>query len=325
MQMNNDCIKDKFYQYDRKGEGMKKMIFVVDDNDTNLAAAKEALKNHYRVMTMPSAIKMFAMMEKLTPDLILLDIEMPEMDGFEALSRLKSNNDHVDIPVIFLTSMTDSAVEARGFQLGVVDFVSKPFSTPVLQNRIKSHLDIDELIRERTLELHKKTEQIENLQNGIVFVLADMVENRDKGTGSHVERTSMYLSILIEAMAERGVYAGEIDEADRDLIIASARLHDVGKIAISDIILNKPGKLTDEEFDIMKTHCQEGEHIVDQIVARTGKVDFLHYARLVAGSHHERWDGKGYLLGLKETEIPLVGRLMAIVDVYDAITSERPY
>jgi len=304
---------------------MPKTIFVVDDNDINLTMAKDALKDQYRVMTVPSAAKMFVLMEKIKPDLILLDIEMPEMDGFEALSRLKSNNDHVDIPVIFLTSMTDSAVEARGFQLGVVDFVSKPFSTPVLQNRIKSHLDIDELIRERTLELHKKTEQIENLQNGIVFVLADMVENRDKGTGSHVERTSMYLSILIEAMAERGVYAGEIDEADRDLIIASARLHDVGKIAISDIILNKPGKLTDEEFDIMKTHCQEGEHIVDQIVARTGKVDFLHYARLVAGSHHERWDGKGYLLGLKETEIPLVGRLMAIVDVYDAITSERPY
>ncbi|MCL2741969.1 MAG: response regulator, partial [Oscillospiraceae bacterium] len=139
---------------------MKKTIFVVDDNDTNLSMASEALREGYRVMTLPSAIKMFALLDKVKPDLILLDIEMPEMDGFEALRRIKGNAAQADIPVIFLTSMTDAAVEVRGFQLGVIDFITKPFSAPVLNNRIKTHLNIDELIRERTDQLLIKTEQL---------------------------------------------------------------------------------------------------------------------------------------------------------------------
>jgi len=148
-------------------------VFVVDDNLTNLATAKKTLQDHYRVMNLPSAAKMFALLEKITPDLILLDIEMPEMDGFEALSRLKSDPKQADIPVIFLTSMTDSAVEARGFELGVVDFINKPFSEPVLLNRIKTHLNIDEIIRERTAKLRR-------LQNTIIFGFADLVESRDE-------------------------------------------------------------------------------------------------------------------------------------------------
>jgi len=304
---------------------MQKTIFVVDDNDTNLSMAKEALKEQYRVMTMPSAAKMFALIEKVTPDVILLDIEMPEMNGFEALHHLKSNNSQADIPVIFLTGVTDVSVEVRGFQLGVVDFITKPFSAPVLTNRVKTHLDIDELIKERTSQLKRKTVQLQNLQNGIVFVLADMVENRDKGTGGHVERTTTYIKILIDAMVARKVYADEIGETNLDLLIYSARLHDIGKISISDVILNKPDKLTDEEFEIMKTHAAEGERIIDQIVSRTEDVEFLRNAKLFAGYHHERWDGKGYPRGLEKTNIPLQGRIMAIVDVYDALVSERPY
>jgi len=304
---------------------MPKIIFVVDDNDINLSVAKEALKEQYRVMTLPSAAKMFALIEKIMPDLILLDIEMPEIDGFEALRRLKENSAQADIPVIFLTSMTDAAVEVRGFEMGVVDFITKPFSAPVLINRIKTHLNIDDLIRERTSQLQKKTTQLLNLQNGIVFVLADMVENRDKGTGGHIERTTTYIKILINAMMARGLHAGEIGEMDMDMLVSSARLHDVGKISISDVILNKPGKLTDEEFEIMKTHPAEGERIIDQIVFRTENVEFLHNAKLFAGYHHERWDGRGYPYGLKEFDIPLQGRIMAIADVYDALVSERPY
>ena len=304
---------------------MSKTIFIVDDNDTNLAMARDALKEQYRVMTMPSAAKMLTLIEKVHPDLILLDIEMPEMDGFETLRQLKSIGEFADIPVIFLTSMTDTGVEARGFEMGVIDFIAKPFSAPVLINRIRTHLNIDELIRERTSQLQQKTTQLQTLQNGIVFVLADMVENRDKGTGGHIERSTSYIKILIDAMLDRKVYDEEISGMDKDLLISSARLHDIGKISISDTILNKPGKLTDEEFEIMKTHSAEGERIIDQIVSRTEDVEFLRNAKLFAGYHHERWDGKGYPHGLKNTGIPILGRIMAIVDVYDALVSERPY
>jgi len=295
-----------------------KTIFVVDDSDTNLSMAESALEEFYRVMTVPSAEKMFELLDKITPDLILLDIEMPQIDGFEALKRLKSLDIWSHIPVMFLTGRTDEDVEVHGFEMGAVDFITKPFSAPVLLNRIKTHLDIDEIIRERTAQLY-------HLQNSIVSVLANMVENRDKGTGGHIERTSAYIKILIDAMKTQGVYIDEIRDWDVEKIISSARMHDLGKISITDIIMNKPDKLTAEEYEMMKTHAIEGERIIDEIILSTGEGEFLRNARLFAGSHHERWDGNGYPRGLKENEIPLQGRIMAIVDVYDALVSERPY
>jgi len=297
---------------------MPKTIFVVDDSDTNLSMAKEALKDQYRVMTLPSAAKMFALLEKITPDLILLDIEMPEIDGFEALRRIKTNDLHEHIPIIFLTSMTDAAVEVRGFQLGVIDFITKPFSAPVLLNRIKTHMHIDEIIQERTA-------QIQRLKNAIVFSFADIVEKRDHETGGHVERTSAYIEILVNAMIAHGVHDDELRNINLESFVSSARLHDVGKIAIPDSILNKPGKLTDEEFAIMKTHAERGVEIISQISSRAEDDGFLRNARLFAGYHHERWDGTGYPYGLKDMKIPLQGRIMAVVDVYDALVTERPY
>jgi putative two-component system response regulator len=295
-----------------------KTIFVVDDSDTNLTKAEEVLEEQYSVMTMPSAAKMFVLLEKIVPDLILLDIEMPVMNGFEALQNLKSNILYAAIPVIFLTGYTDITIEARGFELGAVDFIAKPFSVPVLLNRIKTHLDIDAIIRERTAQLLR-------LQNGIIFVLADLVESRDKATGGHIARTTAYIKILLRAMQERGVYAADLYNWDFETTISSARLHDVGKIVISDVILNKPGVLTKEEYESIKSHASEGERIIDQISVLSGDEAFLRNAKLFAGYHHEHWDGTGYPRGLKGMEIPLQGRIMAVADVYDALVSKRSY
>ena len=304
---------------------MQRTIFVIDDNETNLIVAREVLMDHYRVMTLPSAAKMFSLLEKVLPDLILLDIKMPKIDGFEALARLKNNASYADIPVIFLTNISDAAVEARGFQLGVVDFIIKPFSAPVLLNRIKTHLDIDKIIRERTSEIEHQKEQLQHMHNSIVYVVADMVEKRDQETGGHIERTTEFLRILLDGMLKEGINTKEICDYDFELFVSSARLHDVGKITISDIILNKPGKLTDEEMEIMKTHAKEGELIIDKIVFRAGDKKFLQYAKLFAGYHHENWNGKGYPHGLAGNDIPFQGRIMAFADVYDALISARPY
>ena len=297
---------------------MEKTIFVVDDSDTNLAVANEALKYQYNVMTLPSAEKLFSMLNKVKPDLILLDIEMPGMNGFEALKQLKASDVYRNIPVMFLTSRYDTSNEAYGIEIGAVDFIRKPFSTPVLQNRIKYHLHIDDIVRERT-------EQLMRLQNGIVFSMADLVESRDRNTGGHIERTELYTKMLVDAMMSQNVYYGELHGWNLDLFVSSVRLHDLGKISIPGAILNKAGPLTEEEFTTMKTHATEGERIIERLIEQTGDVELLNNAKLTAAYHHERWDGTGYPYGLKQTDIPLQGRIVAIIDVYDALTSERPY
>jgi putative two-component system response regulator len=295
-----------------------KTIFIVDDSDTSLLLAKEALNEQYRVFTLPSGAMMFKLLEKVTPDLILLDIEMPDMDGFQTIQTLKSNNSYKDIPVIFLTNYREDAIETFGFELGVVDFISKPFSPPVLINRIKTQLDIDGLIRDRT-------NRIIRLQNGIMTVLANVVEERDKETIGHNDRTAAYVKILIEAMEERAVYVDEILGWDMEKVIFASRLHDMGKISVLDTILNKPGKLSEDEFEQMKSHTTEGVKIIDRMIEQTGEEEFLNNAKLYAESHHEHWDGTGYPHGLKGTDIPLHGRILAVVDAYDALVSKRPY
>jgi putative two-component system response regulator len=267
---------------------------------------------------MSSAPAMFELLENVSPDLILLDILMPEVSGFEALKKLKADSRYAAIPVIFLTGQSDASTEVHGFESGVVDFISKPFSKPVLLNRIKTHLAIEEIIQERTYRLLR-------LQNSMVTVLAKMVENRDKLTGMHVERTTEYIKILLRAMREHKKLARLIKHWDLDIVVSSARLHDIGKIIVTDTILNKPASLTIDEYEAMKNHAAEGEKIIDALIAESGDATLLQNAKLVAGSHHERWDGNGYPRGLKGVEIPLQGRIMAIADVYDALVNERPY
>jgi len=302
-----------------------KTIFVVDDNDVNLSIAAKALSGQYRVFTLPSASGMFELLNNIVPDMILLDILMPDMDGFEAMRLLKSDVRYSSILVLFLSSQNDAETEAHGFEIGAVDFISKPFSEPVLLNRIKTHLDIEELIRERTATLQRRTVKLQRLQNSMVSILANMVENRDKYTGRHIERTMEYIKILLDAMLKRGVYSGEISYWDFEEVVSSARLHDIGKITITDVILNKPGKLTQDEYQLMKSHAIEGEKIIDNIIVESGNEVFLKNAKLFAGYHHEWWDGNGYPHGLKGADIPLQGRIMAVVDVYDALKSERSY
>jgi putative two-component system response regulator len=290
-----------------------------------LVQAEEALESQYTVFTLLSAASMFKALGKVTPDLILLDIEMPEMDGFEAISLLKADELYSGIPVIFLTGLSDPTMEAKGIEFGAVDFIAKPFSVPVLLNRIRNHLHIDEMIRERTKQLSERTEQLNKLKNSIVLTLANVVESRDKNTGGHIDRTTLYTKILINAMIERGLYTDELLTWNVDSAISSVRLHDLGKVAIPDTILNKPDKLTDDEFAIIKTHVIAGERIIYSMISDVGPMDFLQNAKLFLAYHHEKWDGSGYPYKAKGEHIPLQGRIMAIVDVFDALTSERPY
>jgi putative two-component system response regulator len=310
----------------------RQKIMLVDDNMANLAMGRNMLKTFYEVYPAPSAEKLFECLEKVIPDLILLDIEMPEINGYEAIRHLKGVETFADIPVIFLTAKNDVGSELEGLSLGAVDYVSKPFSAPLLLKRIETHLEL--AAQKRELRMHndslqetvsKKIRQVFDLENAVLGIVAELIEFKDSVTGGHVSRTQKYLQCLIEKLVEEDIYAQEISEWNIDFLLPSAQLHDVGKIAISDAILNKTGKLTDDEFRKMKDHTIIGVDAIERMEALTEEHEFLHHAKIIAGTHHEKWDGSGYPLGLSGENIPLEGRLMAIADVYDALISARPY
>ncbi|MDR2305011.1 MAG: response regulator [Treponema sp.] len=310
----------------------RQIIFLVDDNMTNLTAGKAILKDYYNIFPVPSGRRLFDILEKVSPDLILLDIEMPEMNGYEAIKRLKTKQKTADIPVIFLTARIDPGSELEGLSLGAIDYIHKPFSPPLFLKRIQNHL----LTRRQQIILksynenlqqmvQKRTRQVVELQNAVLSTVTEIVEFRDDVTGGHIERTQGYLKLLVDKLLGEKIYWEEVSSWNLEFLIPSAQLHDVGKIAISDAILNKPGKLSPEEFAVMKKHAAIGEAVIESIMKKTPENDFLHHARIFAGTHHEKWDGSGYPRGLKKTAIPLQGRLMAVADVYDALITPRPY
>jgi putative two-component system response regulator len=310
----------------------KKVVMLVDDNMTNLKVGKEILKDEYTTYTVPSAESMFELLENVRPDMILLDIEMPGMNGFDALEKLKAEPAYAEIPVIFLTAKSGESDEQAGLRLGAIDYVSKPFSPTLLLLRIENHMllidqnnQLKDLNNNLEEKVRKRTDQVVELQNAILYTFADLVEFRDGVTGGHISRTMSYLELMLKEVLKERDFAEETKNWNVENILQSSQLHDVGKISISDLILNKPGKLTSEEFDIMKTHTTEGEKAIQRIEEKVAVSDFLEYAGLIAGNHHEKWDGTGYPRGLAGNNIPLVGRLMALADVYDALVSVRPY
>ena len=305
---------------------------LVDDNKTNLAMGKSILHERYDVYPLPSAGKLFEFLKHVTPDLILLDIEMPGMNGYEALTILKADRQYADIPVIFVTAKSSESDEYDGLALGAIDYVAKPFSPALLLKRIENHLLIQNqkaCLRDFNDDLLKmvkdKMRQVFDLQNAIMNTVADLVEFRDNFTGGHISRTQEYLKALVEQLIKDNVYADELLVWDMDAILLSSQLHDVGKISICDTILKKPGKLTVEEFEIMKTHVRRGVEAIEKMEGSVNYADFLAHAKLFAGAHHEKWNGSGYPCGLKGQDIPLEGRIMAIADVYDALITVRPY
>jgi putative two-component system response regulator len=315
-------------------------IILVDDNKSELDQGHVMLSPFYEVYPAISAAKLFELTENVIPDLILLDVAMPEMDGFEAIRKLKEDSRLVKVPVIFLTSKSDPESELEGFELGASDYVSKPFSAPILLKRIEKELllvrqknelyrnkdFLEEYANQLTAEVIDKTKEVYELQNALLTTVADMVEIKDAFTGGHIWRTRRYLEILVNEMVEWDIYREEMLGWDHDIFLSSAQLHDVGKIAIPDSILNKPGKLTPEEFETIKRHVTVGVEAIERIMKSANEHNaFLVHARAIVGTHHEKWDGSGYPNALKGKAIPLQGRLMALADVYDALVSERPY
>ncbi|MCL2060544.1 MAG: response regulator [Oscillospiraceae bacterium] len=315
-------------------------IIIVDDNIANLDQGRNILKVFYEVYPAASANKLFEILENITPSLILMDIDMPSINGFEAMKKLKSDPRFSDVPVIFLTAKSDVDSEREGFDLGAVDYVAKPFSTPLLLKRIENQLLIvrktnDLLATQSELKKYssnlekmvsEKTEEVLELQEAILSTVADIVEFRDRSTGEHIAKTQFFMKTMLDEIMQGDNENSEIISGwDQNLFLQSTLLHDVGKITISDLILNKPGILTPEEFEIMKTHVSAGVDIIERVIKRTKEHAFLDYSLLVIGTHHEKWDGSGYPIGLAGKNIPLEGRLMSIVDVYDACISDRPY
>lgn len=310
-------------------------ILVVDDTPDNLIMMSELLKDDYKVKVANNGEKALKISQSQTPpDLILLDIMMPVMDGYEVCRQLKSNAQTQHIPVIFLTAKTDATDETKGLEIGAIDYITKPINPAILMARVKTHLDIkrmQDFLRNQNsfleAEIDKRTREINAIQDVTIHAMASLAETRDNETGNHIRRTQNYVRVLAQKLRHHPRFSHFLDD-DKiiELLYKSAPLHDIGKVGIPDKILLKPGRFEPEEFEVMKQHPALGRSAILNAEYELGlEVPFLKYAKEIAYAHQEKWDGSGYPLGLSGDNIPISARLMAVADVYDALISRRVY
>ena len=312
----------------------KPTVLVVDDTPDNLALISALLKDSYQVKVAVSGEKALRIATGTRPpDLILLDIMMPQMDGYEVCKRLKASPATADIPVIFVTARADEEDERIGLELGAVDYITKPISPAILLARVKAQLALKstaDFLRDKNefleQQVERRTREVSAIQDVTILAMASLAETRDSDTGNHILRTQHYVKALALQLREHPRFGAFLSESNIVLLFKSAPLHDIGKVGIPDRILLKPGRLTPEEFEVMKTHTTLGRDAIMHAERALGtQVEFLTIAKEIAYSHQEKWDGSGYPQGLSGEAIPLSARLMALADVYDALIARRVY
>ncbi|WP_137971729.1 two-component system response regulator [Pseudomonas sp. F(2018)] len=315
------------------GNERKATLLVVDDVPENLLLMSELLRPHYHLRVASGGEKALQIARRSPPDLILLDVMMPDMDGYEVCRRLKEDPRTADTPILFLTAKDQAEDESHGLELGATDYLGKPFEPTVLLARVRSQLrlkDAADQLRARNAELDREVEQrtheLQAVHDVTILALASLAETRDNETGNHLRRTQNYVRTLALKLREQSRFAVQLDDQAIELLYKSAPLHDIGKVGIPDHILLKPGRFEPHEFEVMKRHPRLGYQALVHAEEMLGApVPFLRIAKEIALCHHEKWDGSGYPQGLSGEAIPLSARLMAIADVYDAVISRRVY
>jgi putative two-component system response regulator len=304
----------------------KANILIVDDTIENLTLLSRMLKDcGFTVRPVPNGRLAIQAARLSKPDLILLDIMMPEMDGFEVCSRLKKDASLKDIPVLFISALTETSEKVKAFEVGGLDYISKPFQFEEVKARVETHLKLSRLQNELEQQVQRQVKEISESQMSMIFGLAKLAEIRDTDTGRHLERIRILCKTLADELRNTETYQSIVDENFCRRIFEASPLHDIGKAGIVDSILLKPGKLLPDEFEIMKRHAVIGAQTLEVVQDHFPNNEFLKMGIEISRSHHEKWNGQGYPEGLAGNQIPLSARIMAIADVYDAMRSKRIY